>query len=459
MSGSPLLDQFGPTAESAAPLVQIGGGRRSRTAAFPFDLRRLFHLGTQGFWAIADQGLFAVSNLLVNVMLARGLSPAEYGAFATSYTVLLLVSGAHTSLLIEPMLIFGPDRYRTSFSHYLQLLQRYHWRLMIAIVAGIAVIAGALMLTSQRRLGEAIGGLIVIAPFYQLSLLARRACYVVSKPRLAAIGGGINLALAMVGTIVLTRMSLLSVFSAQLLLGGVALASAAVIILELRGVTSIPLTEVERSSVWTSHWKYGRWSASIGPLTWVQTSIYYFVLPAWGGLAAVGGFKALINLVMPVLQSDGALATLLMPEFVRRRREAGGLARIATWSAIGFAVEGIVYALVLVLFGQQMMKWVYGGAYHYSLGILALLGLLPLVNSQMSVLSCALRAREQPQAIFWATMASVVVINTIGVAAVVQRGVEGAIIGSVAGCLAQIAVMLWLLKRPAPVLAMASHDA
>ena len=56
-------------------------------------------------------------------------------------------------------------------------------------------------------------------------------------------------------------------------------------------------------------------------INWVHGYIYYLILPIWGGLAATGALKAIMNLVMPILQSDGALVTLLMPEFVRRRRD------------------------------------------------------------------------------------------------------------------------------------------
>ena len=62
---------------------------------------------TRGFWAVVDQALFAVSNLIINVLLARWLSPQEYGAFVTAYVVLILVGVAHGGLLIEPM----PDRH------------------------------------------------------------------------------------------------------------------------------------------------------------------------------------------------------------------------------------------------------------------------------------------------------------------------------------------------------------
>ena len=35
----------------------------------------------KGFWAIIDQGLFALSSFLLNFMLARWLIPQEYRAF------------------------------------------------------------------------------------------------------------------------------------------------------------------------------------------------------------------------------------------------------------------------------------------------------------------------------------------------------------------------------------------
>lgn len=421
-------------------------------AASSFNVSRLLRWGSQGFWAISDQGLFAVSNLLVNVMLARWLPPAEYGAFATVYTILLLVNGAHSALLIEPMMIFGPDRYRDSFSAYLNLLVRYHWRLMIAISACLGMIATGLILASQQLLGYAVAGLIMTAPFYQFGWLARRACYVVSNPRLAAVGGAINLALTLVGTIALARLDLLSVLSASALLGGTSLVASLAMMQPMRRITSLPLSETARAAIWPAHWKYGRWAGAIGPLVWLQATIYYFVLPIWGGLPATGAFKALMNLAMPILQSDGALATLLTPAFVRERRQRGGLTRIMALSSAGFALEALVYGIVLVVFGDRLLDWLYGGAYRYDSRMLVLLALMPMVASQAQVLGCALRAREQPKTLFWAAVASAVVVDTLGIAAAVTRGVEGALLGSFMGGAAQIAVMIWFFRRPAPTI-------
>src|SRR5829696_8092535 len=76
----------------------------------------------KGFWAVADQGLFATSNFVLNIMLARWLSPQDYGAFAAMFAVFLLVGTIHTGLLTEPMLVFGSARYKDRLSEYLGTL-------------------------------------------------------------------------------------------------------------------------------------------------------------------------------------------------------------------------------------------------------------------------------------------------------------------------------------------------
>src|SRR5690606_25728151 len=80
----------------------------------------------KGFWAVMDQGLFAFSNFLVNILLARWLAPESYGAFSIAFSLFLVLGTFHTALLTEPMLVFGASKYRYSFAEYLRVLLRGH---------------------------------------------------------------------------------------------------------------------------------------------------------------------------------------------------------------------------------------------------------------------------------------------------------------------------------------------
>lgn len=410
-------------------------------------IERLQRWSSQGFWAILDQALFALSNLLINVLLARSLTQAEYGAFVTGYTALMFASVAHTSLLSEPMQIFGAQKYRDGFSHYLRVLCRYHWQLMGLMSAILAVLAVGLWVQGHPVIAQSMAGLALAGPFILLAWLARRACYPVLRPRWAATAGLANIVVIVGGTTMLASLDQLSVFSAQLLAGVAALCAATLMLVPLGRVTQAPMSAEMRATVWPTHWRYARWSGSGGVANWFAGYVYYLALPVWGGLAAAGGMRALTNLVMPVLQSDAALSTLLVPVLVGNRSRPDRFRRIVIGSVGAFAVEAIVYWLLLVLVGQQVLAWLYEGAYQFDVSVLMLLGLMPICAALLNVFGAALLARERPEALFWAMAASAVFAGTLGVAAVASYGVTGAVLGSVGGAATQAGVMLWFLIR------------
>jgi O-antigen/teichoic acid export membrane protein len=455
VSGTRIRVKQSPGAAHPESTATIGtaasGFRLLRETYLPasllFSRRTLFRLTSYGFWAVLDQALFALSSLLINVLLARWLPPAEYGAFVTAFTVLLLIGVGYQALLTEPMLIYGGDRYRASFSEYLRLLCRYHWRLMLVVCVPLGLVGVYLSATTSPLLGRALCGLAVTAPLILLSWLARRACYAVSTPWVAATGGAINLGLTMIGAAILSWAGLFTVFSAQVLVGVAALVATGWMMLPLNRLTAAPLEAGPRDAVWSLHWRYGRWIAAMGACTWFQLSVFYFVLPIWGGLAAAGALKALLNLIMPILQSDGALMTLLVPVFVRSRRDMGRFARLVTGAAAVFAAEAVVYWIFLVIFGPRVLEFVYAGAYRYSVSALVLLGMLPLLGGLGNIIGNGLRALEEPNSALWGTVAGVIVAGTLGIAAAYFRGLEGAILGLVCSAGAQVGIMLWLFTK------------
>src|SRR5829696_6632675 len=143
---------------------------------------------TKGFWAVTDQGLFAGSNFALNIMLARWLTPQEYGAFSTAFAVFLLVGGIHTATLTEPMLVFGPGKYKDHHSEYLGALIYGH--LGFAALGSIALLLAALgfALWGATSLSTVLVALALAELFILLLWLLRRACYVRLEPHLAVSG-------------------------------------------------------------------------------------------------------------------------------------------------------------------------------------------------------------------------------------------------------------------------------
>ncbi|MCI0561107.1 MAG: hypothetical protein MN733_21690, partial [Nitrososphaera sp.] len=98
-----------------------------------------------GGFAIVEQALFAGTNFIVNILLARLLSQEDYGAFAIAFSIYLLVGYFHLALLTEPMLVFGAGKYAKKNNTYLALLIYCH--VVLTVVLGVLLATGAFAAT------------------------------------------------------------------------------------------------------------------------------------------------------------------------------------------------------------------------------------------------------------------------------------------------------------------------
>lgn len=70
-----------------------------------FSLRASLHDGTT--WAIADQATVSLGNFATNLLLAKMLSPSEYGTFVLINAGCFLASALHNSVILSPMVVFS----------------------------------------------------------------------------------------------------------------------------------------------------------------------------------------------------------------------------------------------------------------------------------------------------------------------------------------------------------------
>jgi O-antigen/teichoic acid export membrane protein len=398
----------------------------------------------RGFWAILDQGLYSVSNFIPALLLARWLTPEDYGAFSVAFSVYALFMATHNAVITEPMLVFGSGKYRDNFSQYVGVLLYAH--------AGLTLLASFLLLLAalffsifSDALYPALLGLAIAIPFILLSWLMRRACYVRSEPQISASGGAIYMILMLTGIYALYQMERLSAASAFEVMG---LSSVAVsfwlavrLRLDPRAIKSSKLVR----EMFIDHRNFGGWGLGIKAFTWMPGNIFYLLLPLWGGLAAGASLRALMNLIMPMLQTITALSVLLLPTLVRVREQAKFSS--ATNMALSLFICGsAVYWVLLGVFHYPLVSWLYGGRYVEHADLLWLLGLVPLLVAIGSILGAALRALERPDQVFWVQVSSTVVMLTVVLGLMFSWGVPGAVIGLLASYTAGT-IVTWVLYR------------
>ena len=379
----------------------------------------------RGTWAVADQGFFAVASVLLNVLLARWLTPQEYGAFAVGYALFLLLATFHTAFVTEPLLVFGAGKYSAQLRQYLQTLLRLHWYLTGAGSFLLVVAASILHFSGVGPLAQALFGLGLAAPFSLLMWFERRSAYLLLKPRLAALASAAYLLLIVAGLSALATLHLLSLFTAMITLG-VSGAVTGFWLLHLLRASAQDTQAAIAGPVIADHWRYGRWASATSMLMWVPLNFFFVVLSVAFSFQASATLKALSNLVLPLLQVNAALGSLLLPAMVVRTQDRARFGKLLRLSLALFASGALIYSIIVGALGHTLIPLLYGGRYNSNPDLLWLLLLIPILDGAMMVLSSALRSMQRPNRVFWAQLAVAAFVLTVGVPAATSAGLWGA---------------------------------
>jgi O-antigen/teichoic acid export membrane protein len=403
----------------------------------------------KGGFAILDQALFAGTNFLANILLARWLETAQYGAFAVAYSVFLLLTTFHTAVLTEPMLVFGAGKYADRFPQYMGLLISGHWWVTSLIALLLALAALTMWGLGSAHLPQALTGLSMASPLILLMWLVRRAFYVHNQPHWAATGGMLYLVLMLAGLYGLSREHWLSAALALVIMGVASLAVSAWLATLLRPQWRNAASHFTAGVVLADHWGYGKWATATAVLSWVPSGVFYLILPACVGLEESAALRAVMNLTMPLLQAYSVISVLLVPRFVARLKRNGpaGLARDVCLACGALAVTALCYWGFLVVFHQELFLWVYSGRYADQPGLIILAGLTLFPWSVTAVLGPALRALERLNQVFWCQVTATMVAITLGLWLLATHSVAGAIAGGLASATTAAVTMTWAMWK------------
>jgi len=400
-------------------------------------------------WAVTDQGISAGTHFLLNILLARWLSPADYGAFAVAYSVFLLTASSHAALISEPMLVFGAGKYAPVFRRYLGILLCGHAGLAVGIAVLLAIAAVVLKAGGTAAVSQAILALAVASPFLLLFWLLRRAFYVGLKPQWAAGGGAVYLAFVLAGTFGLRARGWLSPASALILMGlaglGVSLGLLALLRPQLASAGPPPSIR----NALTDSWAYGRWAVGVGVLIWLTNNAYYVVLSMTASLEEVATFRALFNLLTPFHHITLALASIILPVMSRQFSTAGipGVRKLVKYYLSILAPLGLLYALAVGASADLLVEIAYGGKYSTYARYLWPGLALPILWPAVSVLGNSLRAVNLPKQVFWAYLLSSAVVVAVGFPLIAMFRVPGAFASWSTALVAGLAALAWANRK------------
>ena len=414
--------------------------------------RKLIPWAMKGGLALLDQGIFAGSNFVISILLARWLSAEQYGTFAVAFAVFLFLVNFHQALLLEPMLVFGSSVYRNSLRRYLKGLLAIHVAMSVVFVFSLCVSALVIY-----RMGEADGlpgallGLAFSTPTVLLLWLTKRTFYLKLSPAPSVGAALLYCALTMGGLAFVYQRHLLSPLTAFLLMGFGGLGSSLVLLVYLG--SKLPSTPDGPSAMetWGKHWRYGRWALGANAMMWIPINSFYPLVSKFSGLAAAGELKALMNFASPMLQACAAFSSLMLPYAARvlEARGADGINVILKRMTFLCVACAVPYWAVLLLFNRSVFHALYSGRYTEVAHLLPVVALASIAGSAFFGPSIVLRAIEAPRLVFAAVSISSIIAVAAGVPLTWALGVSGAVWSiALSEALAFVAAVI-LLRRQA----------
>jgi O-antigen/teichoic acid export membrane protein len=377
------------------------------------DVPTIRRWGLQGATSILDQGIFSGTNFLVQILLARWFSADAYGAIAVSYVVILFLSGFHNAFVLEPMSVFGPADYDDDLGSYLLAHARIHIALtgLIGAALALGVLAARPLLTQTSPLPPALIGAGIALPFILWTWLARRAAYVIRRPRTALYGSlaYFFLSAALFGAARLTGWLTISPMVPYLILAIASmLAGTLTMLLVLRPLRKLG-AHVKRGlgGILRENWHYGKWIAGSGVLYSTAGQVQTLAL-AFAGLAEAGALRAMQNFMLPMAQAITSIAQMALPTLAKDFGD-GNIAKLkhkGQLISLVLTLPALVYGVLLLVLQRPLEQLAYGGKFAEYSGLIPLLGLVPILSGFSTGISLVLRAVRWPQHALYVTAAS-----------------------------------------------------
>jgi len=404
--------------------------------------------------AFIDQLLTSGSNFLGTILLARWLTASQYGAYAMAFSVFLLLSSVHVSLLIDPMPIFGPSVYRDCRRAYLGLLLWIHGGfslLFTVLLAGSSLIFYHLGPTKGLGGGLAgpLAGLALAVPWVLLLSITRQAFYIEQSPGSAAAGAGIYSVLVCSGLFLAYRNGALSPFTAFVILAFAALVSSVLLVLRLKPALKPATNGLTLREVWEDHWKYGRWAWATSTMRWIPANIAYLLTGGLLGMADVGALKALLNLLLPFSHTAVSVSRVFQPYLSGVFGREGGLSTRSPVERVTlvFLAGGTLYGALLILLRKPIFGLLYGGKFVEFLHLVPWVALGAILIGTSYGPSAGLKAIQSPASVFVAYAAASAVSVVFTFLAVRFFGLAGAIAAFVLSSATVLIVSSVLFRR------------
>jgi O-antigen/teichoic acid export membrane protein len=417
----------------------------SRSLGSRLGLARAMFTGDfarKGYLSAVDQGLISLANFVTAIILARQITPSEFGIYAVGFAALHLVRAVLEGLVIQPLNALGSPMDMEAFRAYAGASGAIQAVLAGGMAAAALALGWGLTRMGNDTAGPAIAGMWFMILMWPLQDYIRRVFYARNMVLNAVINTGIASA-ARIGVLwALILRGNITGISGMDAIGWGALAGFIFGLVQARGFLTRKIGSLREA--WARNWAAGRWVLGGSVANWVALEVYPILAAGMISFAAAGVYRALQIPVAPVHVILRAADTFVTPRAaaINARDGLHGVNRILRLAYLLVGVPILLLLLVVVIFAEPILSALFGETYQaYGAGM-GLIAVFYLLWYLYWPLQSVMKGLGRTIPVFAANLAATVVMFTVGLVLIRQWGLYGTIAGQALNALV-VNMVLW----------------
>ncbi len=410
---------------STAPSIQIAEVNSARSEP---SSRSTFLWLHKHSWGLFDQVLISGTNFVTMVLAARAMHPdsSAFGEFSLVYSALLFTNVFQSTLVTQPHNVLASTRKGEAYRRHTTATGAGQ----LAMVVMQALLALSIALFAFLRGWGVAPLLLALVPTiiaWQLQEFVRRVLY--TEGRMGA--AFINDLISYGGQ----ALVVLYLYANWHLTGPMAF--YAITITSLLG-TGFGVWQLRHS--WTRHldlfvlsenWHFGKWLAGAELLGWCSSlHMYLYIAAIILGTQASGELKSAQILYGPARVFAFFLGSVLPIRFAKSHHAGGEALLHQQFKSTAKLILPVLaaYCLFVAVFGQPLLRVLYGHAFQGSALLLALYSISALFNYVEMFVAAALTATKRTKYIFRGYVYGGIIAFCVSWPIIKWLGVDGAIL-------------------------------
>lgn len=353
-------------------------------------------------WAFADQSVISASNFFASVLIARFLGVQAFGWFCALLIVLRFMEAIQAALIVSPMLSIGAKQFGDDSRSYftsVHLLQTLFGVTSVTLFAlGSWLIGDHIAEWGQYSLTLPAAA---AAFANQKQEYFRRCFFAQRRPGMALLTDGCGHGLRIAALyLILGHTQEPTLSSAVWIFAGTA-GLAAVLSLILQWHWKWSSSDFKKIAA--RHWEFGKWLVGANALQFASRNAISFVIGGILGVAALGVFRATLNVVGFTNITDGALGNVIPIGASRNYQQHGaqGLDRYLRKAVLLSVGATATIAILACVAPEFWLSVFYGNKFNEYANLVYWHAACTTVTTFSSLpLQAGLKAMEQTQPIF-----------------------------------------------------------